>query len=107
MKQLLILAVLVLSAGCASAFAERDPCHEGEVEVAVLIDRSGHVKSVTLLQESACPEFNEAAIRTARREVYVPATRNGQPVSSANKYRIRFKPADEPLQPATDKPLPR
>jgi TonB family protein len=104
MKRLLIPAVLALSAGCASAFAERNTCSEPEVEVAVLIDSTGHVKSVTVLKESPCPEFNETAVRIARKEVYVPATRNGQPVSSANRHTIRFKPADGPSRPGTDLP---
>ncbi len=107
MKQLLALAILVLSVGCAGAVAERNPCFEDEVEVAALIDSTGHVKSVTVLKGSACPELDEVAIRTAREEVYVPATRNGQPVSSALKYKIRFKPTGEPIQPETDVRQPR
>lgn len=67
----------------------------------------GGRESISRLKGSTCPEFNEAAVRTAREDVYVPATRNGQPVSSVIKYKIRFKPADEPKHSGTDKPLPR
>jgi len=98
MKQLLILATLLLGVACGSAFAERGPCYDGDVEVAVLIDGTGHAQSVTMLQESACLKFNEAAIRAARAQVWTPATRNGRPVPSAKKLRFHFKIADEPTQ---------
>jgi TonB family protein len=91
MKQLLIIAVLFQSAACSGVFAERNPCDEGDVEVAVLIDSNGQVKSANILHESRCPKFNEEARRLALSQRWEPAMRNGLPVSSAKKYRYHFR----------------
>jgi TonB family protein len=106
MKQLLIIAALFQSAACSSAFAERNPCDEGDVEVAVLIDSNGHVKSVNILNESPCQKFNEEARRLALSQRWEPAMRSGLPVSSAKKYRYHLRLDERFVPTAEGAPIP-
>ena len=69
---------------------------EADVEVFVLIDASGKVSQAKIFHGSQYPELNEAATRAALAQRWIPATRDGQPISSAKKYSYRFRLTDDP-----------
>jgi TonB family protein len=67
---------------------------EGEVMVSVDIAATGRVTSVSIVQSSGEPAFDEAARRAALAEQFSPATRGGQPVAFTLSYSYRFRIKD-------------
>ena len=72
----------------------------------VTVDVSGGVEDVSVL-ESAGAAFDGAAVRAARRWLFRPATRGGQPIPSRIKLPFRFDPppTPSPVPPTTAAPL--
>ena len=64
---------------------------EDNVVVLVTIDKEGVVTAVNLVKPSKYPELNAAAERTAKRQRFVPATKNGEPIGYRLKYTYRFR----------------
>jgi protein TonB len=67
---------------------------EGDVTVRVDIAESGQVTSVTIVQSSGYPAFDEAAKRAAASERFAPALRDGSPVPFTLSYSYRFRIED-------------
>jgi protein TonB len=67
---------------------------EGDVTVRVDIAASGAVTSVTIVQSSGQPAFDEAAKRAAASERFAPAVRDGAPVPFSLTYSYRFRIED-------------
>jgi TonB family protein len=64
---------------------------EGNVMVLIVIDEKGSVQKVRILKSSGYREFDEAAMKAARKELYSPARRDGQAVEYNLKYTYRFR----------------
>jgi protein TonB len=65
---------------------------EGRVILELFVDRTGTVKSVTiLLEEPAGSGFGEAAIRAFLGKKGIPATANGEAVSCRYRYPVLFR----------------
>lgn len=67
---------------------------EGDVTVRVDIAASGAVTSVTIVQSSGYPAFDEAAKRAAASERFAPAVRDGNAVPFSLSYSYRFRIED-------------
>jgi periplasmic protein TonB len=67
---------------------------EGDVTVRVDIAASGAVTSVTIVQSSGYPAFDDAAKRAAASERFAPAIRDGKPVPFSLSYSYRFRIED-------------
>ncbi|HET9929885.1 MAG TPA: TonB family protein [Polyangiaceae bacterium] len=67
---------------------------EGDVTVRVDIAASGAVTSVTIVQSSGYPAFDEAARRAAASERFAPAVRDGNAVPFSLSYSYRFRIED-------------
>jgi protein TonB len=67
---------------------------EGDVTVRVDIAANGAVTSVTIVQSSGYPAFDEAARRAATSERFAPAIRDGNPVPFSLSYSYRFRIQD-------------
>lgn len=67
---------------------------EGDVTVRVDIAASGAVTSVTIVQSSGHPAFDDAAKRAAAMERFAPAIRDGNPVPFSLSYSYRFRIED-------------
>jgi protein TonB len=67
---------------------------EGDVTVRVDIAASGAVTSVSIVQSSGYPAFDEAAKRAAASERFAPAIRDGKPVPFSLSYSYRFRIED-------------
>jgi len=61
--------------------------------VALVIDESGNVESVSLLT-SLQPDYNPVLLKAAREWKFRPATKNGLPVRYRKVVGIRLKPSD-------------
>jgi hypothetical protein len=61
--------------------------------VALVIDESGNVESVSLLT-SLQPDYNPVLLKAAREWKFRPATRDGLPVRYRKVVGIRLKPSD-------------
>jgi TonB family protein len=61
--------------------------------VALVIDESGNVESVTLLT-SLQPEYNPVLLKAAREWKFRPATKDGLPVRYRKVVGIRLNPSD-------------
>jgi len=74
---------------------------DGDVVLAIAIDKEGKVTSVEVLQ-GAGHGFDEAAVAAARQFVFKPAHRGDRPVASkiAYKYHFHAEPAAPPPPPA-------
>jgi protein TonB len=64
---------------------------EADVVVVVSIGVDGRVLKVEIVTPAAQAAFNEAAIASAKRERYAPATRAGEAVPYIQRYTIRFR----------------
>ena len=64
---------------------------EGNVMVLIVIDEQGAVQKVRILKSSGYREFDEAALKAARKELYTPALRDGKAVEYNLKYTYRFR----------------
>lgn len=67
---------------------------EGDVTVRVDIAANGAVTSVTIVQSSGYPAFDEAARRAAASERFAPAVRDGIAVPFSLSYSYRFRIED-------------
>lgn len=67
---------------------------EGNVVVLIVIDEKGTVQKVRILKSSGYREFDEAALKSARKELYRPARRDGEAVEYNLKYTYRFRMKD-------------
>lgn len=67
---------------------------EGDVKVTVTLGAQGQVISVKILKSSGYPEMDEAALSTAQKETWSPATRDGQAVGETVSYTYRFRISD-------------
>lgn len=67
----------------------RSETHDVLVPVALTISASGDVEDVTL-EASVSPTFDQAALETARRWKFEPATRDGTPVAARIRAIVRF-----------------
>jgi TonB family protein len=63
---------------------------EAEVDVRVLVDENGNVRTADLLGKKAGFGLDEAALEAARSAKYKPATKNGVRVKMYVNLRIRF-----------------
>jgi len=61
---------------------------QGTVIVEILIDATGHVQPVRLVE--SIPIFDKAAIECVRQWTFVPAMRRGQPVATIAHAPIKF-----------------
>ena len=64
---------------------------EGNVVVLLKISVTGKVEDVKVLRSSGFSQFDDAAVRAARKEAYSPAMREGEPVEYSLKYTYRFR----------------
>ena len=65
---------------------------EGRVVLELFVDRNGMVQRVSILREEPPDRgFGEAAIRAFTGRRGVPATANGEPVSSRYRYPVSFR----------------
>lgn len=64
---------------------------EADVVVVVSIGADGQVLKVEIVNPAPEAAFNEAAISSAKRERFAPATRAGEPVPYTQRYTIRFR----------------
>jgi periplasmic protein TonB len=64
---------------------------EADVVVVVSIGADGQVLKVDVVNPAPQPSFNEAAISSARRERFAPATRGGEAIPYTQRYTIRFR----------------
>lgn len=64
---------------------------EGTVVLSLLILPSGEVGDVDVIRSSGYPQLDAAALLSAGNWRYLPAVRNGAPVSAEVKVAIRFK----------------
>ena len=67
---------------------------EADVVLEVNIDERGQVTGVTVVEKSSYPEFDEAAVASAWRNIYEPAKKNGVPVPMSIKYTVQFRLRD-------------
>jgi protein TonB len=64
---------------------------EADVVVVVSIGAGGQVLKVEVVNPAPQPAFNEAAVSSAKRERFAPATRSGTAVPYTQRYTIRFR----------------
>jgi TonB family protein len=87
-----------------------EPPRDGAVTVVLIVevDATGHV-SDAVVATSGGDRFDAAALVAARRLVFEPATRDGQPIRAKIPFRFEFVPpptAPEPPPPAPIAPAP-
>jgi len=68
---------------------------EGDVVVVVVIGIDGKVKDVKVIKPAKQEAFNEAAVAAAWKREFDPATRDGVPISTTQKFTIKFRLKDE------------
>jgi len=69
----------------------RSQALEANVTVAIRIDEQGKVTEVDVASGSNYPEFEKAAIRTAKKQRFTPAKKNGRPIPWTLTYTYRFR----------------
>ncbi|MBK6689042.1 MAG: energy transducer TonB [Deltaproteobacteria bacterium] len=67
---------------------------EADVTVEVVLDTRGKVKTARVIAPSPYPEFNEAALASAKTEEFSPAERDGQPIEFTLTFTVRFRLTD-------------
>lgn len=67
---------------------------QGTVVVRLLVLRSGEIGDVNLVKSSGYSQLDAAALVATGNWRYLPAVRNGEPVSAEIDVAIRFKLAD-------------
>lgn len=69
----------------------RERGEQGTVEVGFLIDESGRVSEVAVVQGSGFRTLDDSAIAAVRRWKYAPATKDGVPVKVRTSARLSFQ----------------
>jgi TonB family protein len=64
---------------------------EGQVILSVEIDAKGLVGEVKVVKSSGYKSLDDAAVKTVRGWIFIPATKKGRPVASRVEIPIRFK----------------
>ena len=64
---------------------------EAKVTVRVRIGADGRVLDAEVVSASKHPEFNDAALKTARTQTFLPATRDGKPVEFTITFTYFFR----------------
>lgn len=64
---------------------------EGEVTVRLRIDDAGRVTDAVVVSSDPKGVFDAAALRTARRYRFTPASKGGEPIASTTQQTIRFQ----------------
>jgi len=64
---------------------------EGWVELEFLVDSSGAVKNISIIQSEPERIFDSAAVKAVRQWKFEPAERAGAPVESQERRRLVFK----------------
>ena len=64
---------------------------EGVVTFRVLVDERGRPLQVDVMKSSGHPRLDEAAKKAVSRWVFVPPSRDGQPVRSWSRVQVRFE----------------
>ncbi|MEW6026055.1 MAG: TonB family protein [Planctomycetota bacterium] len=64
---------------------------EGLVLLSVEIDENGRAREVRVARSSGYKLLDDAAVKTVRGWIFIPATKNGKPVTSKVEIPIRFK----------------
>jgi periplasmic protein TonB len=64
---------------------------EGQVTIALTIDREGEIASVEVIAPSPHEAFNRSAIATARRERFTPAIKDGVPIDHTIRCTYHFR----------------
>lgn len=70
----------------------------GSVTLLLLIDESGRVTDVSVVDASAQEEFNGSALRALAAAAYTPAQKNGRAVRSRILVRVDYDPAASAVQ---------
>lgn len=67
-------------------------CGDSEVKVLlrVVLHSSGKVTDIEILESSSCENFQNAAIKAARELKFIPARKNGLPVSQYQKLGFNY-----------------
>ena len=63
----------------------------GEATLGLVVDRKGKVAAVTLVEASGCRAFDAWTVRDARRGKFIPALKEGHPVSQEMKVVTRYE----------------
>jgi len=64
---------------------------EGQVILSVEIDAKGLARDIKIVKSSGYKLLDDAAVKTVKGWIFIPATKNGQPVSSQVEIPVRFK----------------
>ncbi len=67
---------------------------EGNVTVTVNIGVDGRVVSAKVIKSSGQPALDQAALATARAQLWTPAQKDGKPVPDTKSYTYRFRLTD-------------
>lgn len=68
---------------------------EGTVILSIIVSATGRPEQIDVVQSSGYTRLDKAAVSTARRSRFVPATRNGSPIQSSFEHRFIFNLEDE------------
>lgn len=63
----------------------------GEAVIAIVVDAKGHVASAQLSKSSGSSAFDSNALLAAKKYVFEPATRNGEPVAVQISIVMNFR----------------
>jgi TonB family protein len=63
---------------------------QGRVKVSFLVDKSGYVDNIELIESSGYALLDDSVFRFAEQERFVPATQDGLPIASNQSYLFRF-----------------
>ncbi len=74
---------------CAAAEAQIDG-YSGWVELAFMVDSSGHPAAVTVMQSTGNKIFEETATQAVEQSIFEPATLNGKPIESDSAIKYAF-----------------
>ena len=64
---------------------------EGTVILRVLVDEKGRPMEVNVMKSSGFTRLDDAAMKAVHRWIFVPPTREGQPVRSWSRVQVRFE----------------
>lgn len=64
---------------------------EGWVELEFVVDASGDVKQVSIVESEPARTFDSAAVRAVKKWKFEPAKRDGKPVDSQERKRLVFQ----------------
>lgn len=63
---------------------------QGRVKVSFLVDESGYVDNIELIESSGYALLDDSVFRFAEQERFIPATQDGIPIASNQSYLFRF-----------------